>query len=98
MRHRIGNRSKETVSALGTRGVLLRLAELMFVEIARRQLEATPGGQAGWLAGLRDPMVARALAALHGEPAQRWTLDALAAQTGTSRSVSALSVSRRCNT
>jgi AraC-like DNA-binding protein len=36
---------------------------------------------------LRDPLVARALALLHGAPAQRWTLAALAAQTGTSRSV-----------
>ncbi len=74
-------------SAKGTRGVLLRLAELMFVEVVRRQLEATAGAPAGWLAGLHDPLVARALAALHGEPARHWTLDALAAQAGTSRSV-----------
>jgi AraC-like DNA-binding protein len=71
----------------GTRGVLLRLAELMFVEVVRRQLEAAAGAQAGWLAGLHDAVVARALAALHGEPARRWSLDALAAQAGASRSV-----------
>lgn len=74
-------------NAKGMRGVLLRLAELMFVEVVRRQLEAAAGEPVGWLAGLHDPVVARALAALHGEPARHWTLDALAVQAGTSRSV-----------
>lgn len=74
-------------NAKGTRSVLLRLAELMFVEVVRRQLEANAGAAEGWLAGLHDPVVALALAALHGAPTQRWTLDALAAQARTSRSV-----------
>lgn len=71
----------------GSHGVLLRLAELMFVEVVRRQLEAVAGASSGWLAGLHDPLVARALAALHGDPARHWTLDALAAQACCSRSV-----------
>jgi AraC-like DNA-binding protein len=71
----------------GSQGVLLRLAELMFVEVVRLHLEATAGAQIGWLAGLHDPLVARTLALLHGEPQRRWTLAALAAQTGSSRSV-----------
>ena len=65
----------------------LRMAELLFVEVMRRYLETLPSGQTGWLAGLRDPLVARALALLHNAPAQDWTLDALAAQAATSRSV-----------
>jgi len=71
----------------GGRGVLLRLAELMFVEVVRRHLEAMAGGQAGWLAGLHDPVVARTLSLLHGAPARHWTLDELAVQVGSSRSV-----------
>lgn len=71
----------------GGRGVLLHLAELMFVEVVRRHLESEAGAQTGWLAGLHDPLVARALALLHGAPARRWTLASLAAQAGTSRSV-----------
>ncbi|HUG20929.1 AraC family transcriptional regulator [Piscinibacter sp.] len=71
----------------GGRSVLLRLAELMFIEVVRRHLETVSTGQAGWLAGLHDPLVARTLSLLHGAPARRWTLDTLAAQTGTSRSV-----------
>jgi AraC-like DNA-binding protein len=67
--------------------VRLRVSELLFAEVMRRYLEALPGEQTGWLAGLRDPLVARVLALLHGAPAQSWTLDELAAQAATSRSV-----------
>ena len=71
----------------GGQVVKLRMAELLFVDVMRRYLEALPSGQTGWLAGLRDPLVARALALLHNAPAQVWTLDGLAAQAATSRSV-----------
>jgi AraC-like DNA-binding protein len=71
----------------GGRSVLLRLAELMFVEVVRRHLETMAEAQTGWLAGLHDPLVARTLSLLHGAPARRWTLEALAAEAGTSRSV-----------
>lgn len=71
----------------GSQGVLLRLAELMFVEVVRRHLETMSEIQAGLLAGLRDPLVARVLALLHGAAAHRWTLDELAARAGSSRSV-----------
>jgi AraC-like DNA-binding protein len=71
----------------GGRGVLLRLAELMFVEVVRRHLGTISGEQAGWLAGLHDPLIAHALSLLHGSPARRWTLGELATRVGTSRSV-----------
>lgn len=71
----------------GSDSVLLRLAELMFVEVLRGHLDALPDAQTGWLAGLRDPLVGRALARLHAQPARAWTLDALATEAGTSRSV-----------
>lgn len=71
----------------GGHGMLLRLAELMFVEVVRRQLGAMSGEQTGWLAGLHDPLVARTLSLLHGSPARRWTLSQLATQVATSRSV-----------
>ena len=71
----------------GGQVVKLRMAELLFVDVMRRYLEALPREEVGWLAGLRNPLVARALALLHNAPAQSWTLDALAAKAGTSRSV-----------
>lgn len=72
---------------LGGESIRLRLSELMFVEVVRRTLETLPAGQTGWLAGLRDPAIGRALALLHERPAEAWTLEQLAREVGTSRSV-----------
>jgi AraC-like DNA-binding protein len=71
----------------GRHSMLLRLAELMFAEVVRRHLDFLPEAQAGWLAGLKDALVARALSLLHGDPARQWTLQALAEESGASRSV-----------
>ena len=59
----------------------------MFVEVVRRYLETLPPAQSGWLAGLRDPVVGQALGALHGAPAEPWTVERLARVAGASRSV-----------
>jgi AraC-like DNA-binding protein len=45
-----------------------------------------PAAQTGWLAGLRDPLIGRAVALLHERPAQAWTLARLAGEVGYSRS------------
>jgi len=71
---------------LGGDGVLARLSELMFISAVRQHLEDLPPGRTDWLAGLRDPVVARALGALHAAPARPWTLAALARAAGSSRS------------
>ena len=70
----------------GGEAVLERLSEMMFVDLVRSHLEGLPGDHTGWLAGLRDRFVGRALALLHERPAQRWTVDALADRVGLSRS------------
>lgn len=70
----------------GGRDVLLRLAELMFVEVVRRHLAAAPAEATGWLAALRDPLTSRVLARMHADPARGWTLEALSEGTGASRS------------
>ncbi len=67
--------------------VLARLSELMFVEVVRRYVASIDRAEGGWLAGLRDEVVGRALAALHDRPAHGWTLEDLAREIGTSRSV-----------
>jgi AraC-like DNA-binding protein len=66
--------------------VLGRLSELMFVDVVRQYLETLPSDRTGWLAGLRDPYVGRALTALHRSPARDWTLELLAREAGLSRS------------
>src|SRR3982074_3833582 len=70
----------------GSETVLAKLSELLFVEAVRRYAEALPEGQTGWLAGLREPHVARALALLHRDIARHWTVDDLGREVGLSRS------------
>jgi AraC family transcriptional regulator, alkane utilization regulator len=78
---------RETVASRpGTESMLAKLSELMFVEAMRRYVENLPPGGKGWLAGVRDAHIGRALALLHGEPAKMWTVDELARAVALSRS------------
>lgn len=70
----------------GSAAVLGKLAELLFIEAVRRYLAKLPPGHTGWLAGLQDRIVGRALALLHARPDHPWTTEALARETGLSRS------------
>ena len=78
--------TEATDKRAGGEGVLARLSELMFVEAVRRHLDSLPIEQTGWLAGLRDSFVGRALTLLHSKPAYPWTLEELAREVGLSRS------------
>jgi AraC-like DNA-binding protein len=73
----------------GSESVLTKLSELMFIEVVRRYIETLPAQDAGWLAGLRDPAVGKALALIHSRPSFDWTIEGLARQCGTSRTVMA---------
>ena len=73
----------------GSESVLTKLSELMFIDVVRRCIEALPPQDAGWLAGLRDPAVGKALALIHARPSFNWTIEGLARQCGTSRTVMA---------
>jgi AraC-like DNA-binding protein len=70
--------------AAGQQGVLDRLAEVMFVLILRHHAEHTLH-VGGLLGALRHPKLSRALEALHGDPAQLWTVGSLALAAGMSR-------------
>ncbi len=74
------------VEGAGEAPVRERLSESMFIETVRQHLATLEPAHAGWLSSLRDPVVGRALALLHGGFAQPWTLAALAKQAGASRS------------
>jgi AraC-like DNA-binding protein len=75
------------VQRVGGESIRLGLSELIFIEVVRRYLATLAVGQTGWLAGLRDPAVGRALSLLHERPADSWTLEELARGAGVSRSV-----------
>ncbi len=70
----------------GSETVLAKLSELLFVEALRHYVESLPQEQTGWLAGLKDPFVSRALGLLHKGVAREWTVDDLGREVGLSRS------------
>ncbi len=84
----IGAAARETeATGAGSDGVLVKLSELIFIEVIRRYAAAMPEDADGWLAGLRDPAVGRALRLLHGDCARHWTVAELAREAGLSRTI-----------
>jgi AraC-like DNA-binding protein len=71
----------------GSQAILGRLMELLFVEMLRRHVSALPAGDRGWFAALNDPVVGRALQRIHTDPFRSWTVDLLAREVGSSRTV-----------
>lgn len=70
----------------GRRAMLDRLFEIVFIQVLRHLMEQGSAG-VGMLAGLAHPRLRHALVAVHEAPRQDWTLAALAARAGMSRSV-----------
>lgn len=77
---------ESTSRRAGSEALLERLSEMMFVDAVRRHADSMPEQSTGWLAGLRDRFVGRAMALMHENPAAAWTLDDLGKQVGLSRS------------
>lgn len=82
----------------GGAGVLAKLAEVLFIEVLRLHMNEQVEGRTGWLAGINDRIVGAALRAMHARPAQPWTLETLAREAGTSRSVLAERFQQRVGT
>jgi AraC-like DNA-binding protein len=72
---------------VGFAGILARLADVVSATIVRGWVECGCGGAAGLVDALRDPRLARAIAALHRDPGHDWTVAELAEEMGSSRSV-----------
>ena len=88
LEHSVRHLVSEAASGRPGQSVLLsKMAEALFVETLRRYMEQLPAEQTGWLAGARDPVVGSALALMHAQPFQPWTIAELAKAAGTSRSV-----------
>ncbi len=69
----------------GSAIMLARLLDLLFVQAVREWAGSSPRNL-GWLSGLNDPLVGRALSAIHEEPSRHWTVEHLAEVAGLSRS------------
>lgn len=70
----------------GHSAMLVRLTEILFVEIVRRYTQQLSPVQRGWLAGVRDPIIGHTLLRLHTHPEHQWTVDELAQTVGLARS------------
>jgi AraC-like DNA-binding protein len=71
----------------GSREMLGRMMEMLFFEMVRRYVGRLPKGALGWLGALADPLVSRSLQLIHADPMRDWTVEQIAAASGTSRSV-----------
>lgn len=74
------------VGGAGATSILTKLSELIFAQALRSHAESLPDHATGWLAGLRDPMVGRALLLIHHSPVGGLTVNSIARQIGSSRS------------
>jgi len=70
----------------GGAAVLERMSEMMFVDAMRSYLDTLPPNETGWLSGMRDPSIGRALALMHQNPSEDWTLERLGEELAMSRS------------
>ena len=74
--------------------ILAKLAELLFLEAVRRFFMAEPTLESVLMAGMRDPVLGRALGLIHSEITRRWTTEELAREIALSRSAFAERFSR----
>lgn len=70
----------------GAATIMSKMSELLFVEAVRRYLTTMPETNTGFLAGLRDPAVGKALALMHSKVAHDWNAEDLADAVNLSRS------------
>lgn len=78
-------RSEAASPRSGSRALLSRLAEVIFIDLLRRAGQREEG-RCGELKALADPQLARALALVHAQPAASWTIESLGRAVGLSRS------------
>ena len=85
---RMGHELRERQA--GASLVAQHLSHLILVQALRLHMAEGAGAGVGWLFALADRQISAAIAAVHDDPAHRWSLQALAAEAGMSRSGFAL--------
>jgi len=71
----------------GSRNMLPRLTEVMFVEILRKFMHDLSADEIGWFAAFNDAVAGAALKHLHSAPMDGWSVELLARRIGVSRTV-----------
>lgn len=70
----------------GSEAVITRLADILAIQMIRNWIETSPKLDTGWLAGLHDPLIGRAMAQIHRKPQRTWSVESLAEEAAMSRS------------
>lgn len=70
----------------GGEAVVTRLCDILVIQAIRSWIDSAPDAQHGWIGALRDPVVGRAIAMIHKDPARQWTVDVLSDEVAMSRS------------
>lgn len=70
----------------GGEAIVTGLADVVVIEAIRRWIGTASAGETGWLKAVRDKQIGQAIAAVHGAPAQDWSVGTLASTVGMSRS------------
>jgi AraC-like DNA-binding protein/mannose-6-phosphate isomerase-like protein (cupin superfamily) len=78
--------SELTKGRFASSNVMSRLSELLLVEAVRDYSSTLASQEVGWLKGLADPYVGRALALIHHNVSKPWSAEALAKEVALSRS------------
>ncbi|WP_367104491.1 helix-turn-helix domain-containing protein [uncultured Psychrobacter sp.] len=71
---------------MGKTAVINHWASIMMIECLRTYVESLSEATDNWLMALKDPYLAKALAAMHDAPERNWTIHKLAEVAGMSRS------------
>jgi AraC-like DNA-binding protein len=66
--------------------VLTRLADILIIQTIRQWIEHQSTLRPGWLAGLRDVRIGKAITLIQREPGRPWTVGSLASEVAMSRS------------
>ncbi len=70
----------------GGEAVVTRLCDILVIQTIRSWIDTDPDAQRGWIGALRDPVIGRAIALIHRDPARDWTVETLAGEVAMSRS------------
>jgi AraC-like DNA-binding protein len=78
--------SEFAAGRLASSNVMSRLSETLLVEAVRQYSSALADADSGWLNGVKDPQIGRALALIHRDIALPWSAESLAKKVALSRS------------
>ncbi len=70
----------------GSEAIVSRLCDIVVIQAIRTWIERDPGAQTGWLGALRDEQIGAAIARIHSDPANEWSVASLADEVAMSRS------------